>query len=329
MIRLLALSVLLAWLAADAPAAAQTPPPASDAKDEFVFEGFPKDIAARLAGHYGKMRNITTRGIYSSPYLWPLTMKSINVCFLDGTPAERKKVVEIARGWTQIGAHMPLDFGADSEAPRSCTGQGGAEHIRIVLKPTGMVWSAVGKQSISEKLFPASGPSMSLGFASVTSSTKRKRSIIHEFGHALGLQHEHQSRKLDCWAKHYEQKLLAQYVLEQFNWSEDDIKAQLRVMYEEGLVETKPDSNSVMLYGFPARFYKARENSPCYSAENAAISQDDAALMRRIYPVAAIEQIRAVDARKKSSDEMRKKADVVSRSLSMSFDDVEMFLRPD
>jgi hypothetical protein len=329
---LLVCAIIAATLSATPVATQTAPDPVEPDDSAFQFEGLPREIAQRVANHYRVMKRekVQVRGLFSSPYLWPLTLKKINVCFLDGTPAERADVVTIAAEWTQIGANLPLDFG-EKAAPRECQSGGEAQHVRITLKPTGMVWSAVGRQSMHAKLFPPDGPSMSLGFASTTSSVKRKRSIRHEFGHAIGLQHEHQNPKLDCWARHYDQQKLIAYVQQQFQWTEDDVKLQLRVMEEPGLIATEPDRLSLMLYGFPARFYRTGSQSDCFASDNDMISPSDKALVREIYPSTESKRVEAIERRAQSLTALRSRVPQSERNIQQAqeLSDLQMFLNPD
>jgi len=71
--------------------------------------------------------------------------------------------------------------------------QEGSPQIRITFDPNGGSWSFVGKDNLS---IPASKATMNLGWldgGSDTITDVERGVILHEFGHVVGLLHEHQS----------------------------------------------------------------------------------------------------------------------------------------
>src|SRR5204863_6882796 len=57
-------------------------------------------------------------------------------------------------------------------------------------------WSAVGNDCLNTQYFPAHQPTMNYGWLrDNTSDREYERVAVHEFGHALGCVHEHQSPK--------------------------------------------------------------------------------------------------------------------------------------
>jgi hypothetical protein len=71
--------------------------------------------------------------------------------------------------------------------------QEGTPQIRIAFDPNGGSWSYVGKENTS---IAADKPTMNLGWLDGSSDTitdDEHGVILHEFGHAIGLLHEHQS----------------------------------------------------------------------------------------------------------------------------------------
>lgn len=67
----------------------------------------------------------------------------------------------------------------------------GTPQIRIGFDPNGGSWSFVGKENNSVE---PGKPTMNLGWLSGDQITIDEQSVIlHEFGHAIGLGHEHQS----------------------------------------------------------------------------------------------------------------------------------------
>lgn len=111
----------------------------------------------------------------------------IGVVFLDGNDTQKEEVRKYARTWiteSQAGIEWVFD-------PYDPTNPA-VNQIRITFKgkngpwPRGN-WSAVGREA---RDIPKTEPTMS--FATDTDKAPSQRAILHEFGRALGLEHEHQ-----------------------------------------------------------------------------------------------------------------------------------------
>jgi hypothetical protein len=105
----------------------------------------------------------------------------ITVSFLDGDPAVQAKVKAVAKDWTAPNlARLRLSFRDDTADT----------DIRISFLYSGS-WSVIGTTC---RDIPAGQPTMNFGWLTPdTADTEVRRVVLHEFGHALGLIHEHQS----------------------------------------------------------------------------------------------------------------------------------------
>jgi len=105
----------------------------------------------------------------------------ITVSFLDGDPGVQAQVKQVAQRWTAPGmANLLLSFRDDNSTD-----------IRISFQFPGS-WSVIGTtcRSITDK----TQPTMNFGWLTPTSDPDEvRRVVLHEFGHAMGLIHEHQS----------------------------------------------------------------------------------------------------------------------------------------
>ena|SRR6516164_8188996 len=99
---------------------------------------------------------------------------TLNISFLNGTRADHDKVRRIAPQWTQgrLGRRIAFRFGSSA----------GSSHVRISFRGKGGSVSEVGRDGLAK---PKHHPTMNL-------SVVDQRDILHEFGHVLGLKHEHQ-----------------------------------------------------------------------------------------------------------------------------------------
>ena len=99
----------------------------------------------------------------------------IGVWFLNGTDAEKNAVRQFASYWTNTdGASVEWVFD-----------QPNMKHIRIKFGPGGS-WSKLGSYAL--KVTNQNEPTM---YLNLKTSSGTQRVVLHEFGHALGLMHEH------------------------------------------------------------------------------------------------------------------------------------------
>lgn len=201
-------------------------------------------------------------GAAETRYLWP-NGKTITVCFVDGDPAVHKRIEPIAHEWSQY-ANLAFDF---VKGPRA--------DIRISFDPRTGSWSYLGVQSNAFWLFGK--PSMNYGWLTpTTDEDEYRRVVLHEFGHALGLVHEHlQPRATIPWD---EQKVY-DYFQRTNGWSPEQTRAQVLARVQADRF-TPFDRDSIMLYHFPAELTTDGSSTPW----NTELSAADKTFIAELYP---------------------------------------------
>lgn len=203
----------------------------------------------------------------------------ITVCFFGGVPAAWDQIAKIATQWVE-GTRLTFDFGSNSRKP-ACSSNSPAD-IRVSFVEDGY-WSYVG--TVAE-MIPQEKATLNLaGMGLGRTLTDDERGIaLHEFGHALGFHHEHQSPKADC-ANQFDWPFL--YAALGMSKSEVDtnMKPLLQTTSKTGLYVTDFDRDSVMLYALPAQAFRDGARSPCFVSRKATrLSQTDRMAIRAMYP---------------------------------------------
>ncbi len=190
---------------------------------------------------------------------------TIRVRFLDGEESVRQRVENVARGWEEH-ANIRLEFGDDPDA-----------EVRISFTLEGS-WSYLGTVALQ---IPAPEATMNYGWLTPESEdTEYSRVVLHEFGHALGCIHEHQSPDVRIpWDK---EAVYAYYARQ--GWSRTQVDSNLfRAYSPEGIQFSRFDPQSIMLYAVD----DALTVGDWSVGWNTSLSEQDRAFIRSQYPASA------------------------------------------
>lgn len=194
--------------------------------------------------------------------------RTLKVRFLDGDPAVQARVQAIAKEWEAI-ANLKLQF----------VGSGTAQ-IRISFAEKGFSWSTVGTDAL---IVPAGEATMNYGWLEADTSLREYQRVVrHEFGHALGMVHEHQNPAAQGRIPWDKPKVYVYYA--QQDWSRQDVDDNIFAVYsEDSTNHTAFDPTSIMQYAVP----DSLTVGPYAIGWNTEFSPQDIEFMRRQYPMDA------------------------------------------
>ena len=207
-----------------------------------------------------------TKAALVKKHRWPVG-SIVRIGFVDGTAAQQALVKKYAVGWIAPGrANLKFNWVPPAQAD-----------IRISFAHKGS-WSVLGTTC---KNVAKPQPTMNFGWLGPTvSAQEAERVILHEFGHALGLIHEHQNPLGSInWNKPV---VYADLSGPPNNWDRATIDHNMFATYPRQEIQgTATDPTSIMMYPLPASWVKP-PSTPV--GLNSNLSATDKSFIKKAYP---------------------------------------------
>ena len=195
---------------------------------------------------------------------------TIKIRFLGGTGAQQEMVRSIAPQWTQF-ANLKFEFTDDPRA-----------EIRVTFDEDDGAWSYIGTDNLG---IPLHAATLNLGW-------QDQAVILHEFGHMIGLGHEHQN---PAGGIEWNEEVVIRDLSGPPNrWDLPTIRHNVLERYRVDQIHgTEFDPRSIMLYAFPDEWTR----NPGGTRENGELSAQDKEFVRsaQMYPGVATPEQRAVE----------------------------------
>jgi hypothetical protein len=170
---------------------------------------------------------------------------TLRVSMVGGTEHMRDRVRHYAGQWTQH-ANIRFTFVPD----------GHPAEIRVSFTPNDTNWSLLGRDAL---VTPFWAPTMNFGsFDDETWEDEYRRHVLHEFGHALGLVHEHQS---PVGGIQWDRERVYEFFWTEHGWDRAQVDTQVLNRYAVSTTNySQYDPMSIMHYEIPAHLTLDRQS---------------------------------------------------------------------
>jgi hypothetical protein len=211
--------------------------------------------------------------------LWRIGV--LKVSFKGGYTGLHGKIAKVAGLWSHYG-DIKFDFGYNE-----VTGEyrkwwsGDDSHIRVGFEYRDY-WSLVGTDSADPNIVTNGEITLNLSNFDHALPRDWEGTVLHEFGHALGFEHEHQAPEAPCdfdWEKVYKELAGPPN-----NWSKEKVDHNFKKLSSDGRTWSEFDPNSIMIYALEPWMFLSGAQSPCYTQRGNTLSNSDKSMMAEAYP---------------------------------------------
>lgn len=230
--------------------------------------------------------------LVGSPGLSWKKRRVLRVAFHGGSEAAYRLIEDAAMEWTRIGGELAFDFkSADGTYHRWSPADTQADADIRISFGAGGYWSRLGvlatnatpqQMTMNLERFDTRLPAYS-GDAEAWRVSYERLTVMHEFGHALGLSHEHFNPQCQNDLKIAE---IVNFLQGPPNgWSPQQAQFNIDAEYykkilgrQAGKFESKlltspnADQSSVMLYVLPVRYYRSGDLSVCKAKGDSGVT---------------------------------------------------------